>query len=55
MKTVKKATEIIKLLNAILFGIAIGIGALRAMRETFDTFAAEHDALSEVKNKKAAK
>lgn len=53
MKTVKKATEIVKLVNAVLFGVAVGLGVLRAMRETFNALAADHEAAA--KAKKAAK
>jgi hypothetical protein len=51
VKTVKKATEIVKLINAVLFGVTVGLSVLRAMRETFNALAAEQEA----KAKKAAK
>lgn len=49
MKTVKKATEVVKLINAVLFGVTVGLGALRAIRETLNTLAAEHEAAANVK------
>lgn len=55
MKTVKKATEVVKLINAVLFGVAIGLGVLRNMREVFNALAADQDVSAGVKNKKAAK
>lgn len=51
MRTVKKATEVVKLINAVLFGVTVGLSVLRAMREMFTALAAEQDA----KAKKAAK
>lgn len=52
MTTVKKVTEVIKLVNAVLLGVSIGLGVLRSIRETLNALAAEHQAAA--KTAKAA-
>lgn len=53
MKAVKKATEIVKLVNAVLFGVGIGLGVHRSVRETINVLAKDQEAVA--KAKKAAK
>jgi hypothetical protein len=53
MKKIKKVTDVVRLINAVLFGVAIGLGVLRSVHETITTLAAEHEAAA--KARKAAK
>jgi hypothetical protein len=44
MKKVTKASEIVRLINAVLLGVTIGLGVLRSVRETVMALAAEQQA-----------
>ncbi|MBB1153471.1 hypothetical protein [Amycolatopsis dendrobii] len=55
MTKIKDATDIVKLLNAVLMGVSIGLTVAKSIRETFREMADDPDFRAKVAAARAAK